>query len=348
METVKEGKAIIRLNTAKIVSKDMQVFYNPVMEFNRTISVLLLNALDKKNMQIGLPLAGSGIRGIRFLKELKKGKIKIISLNDYDKNAVKNIKSNMKQNKIKLTKKIMISNQDANLFLLNSHGFDFIDIDPFGTPNPFLDSAVRRISRGGILAITATDTGALSGTYIKACLRKYWALPSRTAEMHEIGLRILIRKCQFIGAQFDKALIPVFSYSRDHYMRVFFLCRKGKEKVDEVLKQHGKFENSGPMWLGKLWDERLVDRIVKKNKTEENSKFLKIIQGEAKIDVVGFYHIPSFIKKNKLKDTPKQEKIIDEIRKKGFKANETHFKDNSIRTDIPEKELVKIIGNFIK
>ncbi|MCU0373510.1 MAG: ATP-binding protein, partial [Ignavibacteria bacterium] len=42
-------------------------------------------------------------------------------------------------------------------------GFDYIDIDPFGSPCPFLDAAIKRLSRGGILAVTATDTSALAG-----------------------------------------------------------------------------------------------------------------------------------------------------------------------------------------
>jgi len=38
------------------------------MKLNRDIAVLLLNSADKEDMQIALPLAGSGIRGIRFLR----------------------------------------------------------------------------------------------------------------------------------------------------------------------------------------------------------------------------------------------------------------------------------------
>ena len=167
-----EEETKIKADTVDIVSKQMDVFYNPVMKFNRDISVLLLNSVSDKEMNIADMLAGSGIRSIRFLLELNKNKIKNIFINDHSKDAIKNIKNNLKLNKIK-NKKIIISNSDANLFLLNSMGFDYIDIDPFGTPNMFLDSAVKRISRNGIIAITATDTSALCGTYPKACLRKY-------------------------------------------------------------------------------------------------------------------------------------------------------------------------------
>ncbi|MBR9699959.1 hypothetical protein GOV09_05870 [Candidatus Woesearchaeota archaeon] len=332
---ITEGKATLAVKTQKIVSKEMNVFYNPVMAFNRDISILLLNALKKKDFQIGLPLAGSGIRGIRFLREVKG--IKNIWFNDHDKKATLSIKKNLKLNNIKA--KFSISNEDANLFLLKSAGFDYIDIDPFGSPNAFLDSSVRRISRNGILGITATDTSALCGTYVKACRRKYWANPLRNETMHEIGIRILIRKVQLIGAQYEKALIPILSYSKDHYMRVFFLCEKGKSKVDPVLKQHDMFGESGPLWEGKLWDEKLVRKMHKISP----SRFLKTILDESKIHTIGFYHLPSVAKRHKLGSLPRQDAVMKAIKKKGHKVSETHFMENSIRSTVAEKDLVRII-----
>ena len=348
MGIIHEGKIKLNVNAAKIVSKDMGVFYNPVMELNRTITILLLNCIEKKNMQIALPLSGSGVRGIRFLKELKKGKIKNISFNDYDTSAINSIKKNLGINKIRKSSKIIISNTDANLFMLNSCGFDYIDLDPFGSPNPFLDSSVTRLSRGGVFGVTATDTSALSGTYFKACVRKYWARPLRNEIMHEIGLRILIRKCQLIGAQFDKALIPIYSYSKDHYMRVFFYCEKGKTKVDGILKQHGMFCDAGPLWIGKMWDEKLADKMYKEYEKEggccaELLKFLRIIKDESKINTIGFYDIPSFAKKLSLKDIPKQELLMSALKSKKYKVSLTHFKMNSIKSDIPREELIKLI-----
>jgi len=331
--SILEGKAKINVKQAKVISKEMDVFYNPLMELNRTLSILLLNSVKNKDMQIALPLSGSGIRGIRFLKELKKGKIKSISLNDYDKKAISSIKKNLKLNNVKG----IISNEDANLFLLKSKGFDYIDVDPFGTPNPYLDASIKRISRKGILAITATDTSALSGTFPNACKRKYWAIPLRNEIMHEIGIRILIRKCQLIASQFDKALTPILSYSKGHYMRIFLKCEKGKSKVDLILKKHGPFLNAGPMWLGKLWDTSLVKKMAKEN------NFLKTISEESKINTIGFYHIPSLNKKHKIKAAMKQEDIIKKIKKKNYQVSKTHFKENSLRSNIPEKELIKIL-----
>ena len=72
---IEEGKAKIKIEIPEKISKEMEVFYNPVMKHNRGISVLLLNCINLEDMQIALPLSGTGIRGIRFLLELNKNKI---------------------------------------------------------------------------------------------------------------------------------------------------------------------------------------------------------------------------------------------------------------------------------
>jgi len=338
-EIINEGKASIRIKKASKISKEMDVFYNPVMKINRDISVLLLDAVDNKNMQIALPLAGSGIRGMRFLKELKKDKIKSLNFNDYSSKAVKSIKNSLKLNKLNNNKKIQISNNDANLFLLNSKGFDYIDVDPFGSSNSYLESAIKRISRNGILAVTNTDTAALTGTYPKACVRKYWSSNKKNYLMHETGLRILIRKVQLVSMQYEKALFPVFSYFKDHYFRIFFRCIKGKKLCDEVALEHSMFNDVGPLWLGNLWDSKLVNSmygaLLKNNNDNELIKFLKIIKEESRINAVGFFDTHG----SGSRETMKKAELIKRIKKKGFKASNTHFSGTGIRTDIDYKRI---------
>jgi tRNA (guanine26-N2/guanine27-N2)-dimethyltransferase len=366
-EIINEGLSKLKVaKKAAIVSKQMDVFYNPIMSTNRDISILLLNSINKSNLQVADPLAASGIRSIRFAKELKNGKLSSIYLNDFDKKSVDSIISNLKLNKIRyITQKnnckksinndkktcdVFVNNKDANLFLLNSTGFDYIDIDPFGSPNQFLDSAIRRLAREGTLAVTATDTSALCGTYINACKRKYWATPRKGSIMHETGLRILIRKVQLVAAQYEKALTPIFSYSKDHYMRIFFNCAKGKSKADKILNEHNLFENIGPMWTGQLWDKKLCSQMhenaVKNkifNKNIELIRFLKTIKEESKIDSLGFYDIHDICSKYKIKNMTTKEEIILKIKKTGYNASNTHFLGHGIRSDMGIIKLIKII-----
>ena len=73
-------------------TKKQEVFYNPLMKSNRNLSIVLLNSISNKEMGLALPLAGSGIRGLRFLKELKKGKLNHLYLNDRKETFEKTIK----------------------------------------------------------------------------------------------------------------------------------------------------------------------------------------------------------------------------------------------------------------
>ncbi|MGM5481890.1 MAG: hypothetical protein ACQESF_00365 [Nanobdellota archaeon] len=341
---ITEGETPLQVTKGKI-SKRLPVFYNPVMKLNRDLSILLINSIEMDDLIVGLPLAGTGARGIRLLKETKKGKIREVYFNDKNPEAIKIIKDNLELNYLEAK----ISQMDANEFLLQSKGFDYIDIDPFGTPNPFLDAAIKRLSRCGILAVTATDTSALCGTYKKVCRRNYWAEPTRTELMHEAGLRILIRKVQLIGAQYERALTPVFSYSKEHYMRVFFKSKKSKKKADDIIKQHSTIKDiegnkAGPIWTGKLNDNELVAEMSKNNKSEENLKFLSLIKRESEVDTLFFYDVHTIKKREKIKTEKKKKDLLREIQKQGFSASDTHFLGTAIKTDMPYEKFIKLLN----
>ncbi|MEM4756099.1 MAG: hypothetical protein QW594_03120, partial [Candidatus Woesearchaeota archaeon] len=236
-QTFVEGKASVAIQIPTTISKKMPVFYNPSMALNRTLSILVLEALEKTQMKAALALEGSGIRAVRMLLELPEEKIKELYINDISQRAIEKIHEHLILNGIK--NKARVSRKDASVFLLEHKPFSYIDLDPFGSPNPYLDAACKAITHQGVLSITATDTAALTGTYPKTCLRKYWAQPLRNAAMHEIGLRILIRKVQLIGVQYEKALLPILSYSKDHYYRIFFEARHGKQACDALVQDHG-------------------------------------------------------------------------------------------------------------
>jgi len=367
--TIIEGKAKIRISSSTKISRKMPVFYNPAMKLNRDVSVLLLKSIKNNRLKIADPLAASGVRSIRFLLELNKSKIKEILVNDASAAATTNIKNNLKLNKLNKNKKVVVANEEANVFLLKNKFFDYIDLDPFGTPVGFLDAAVKSLSKNAILAVTATDTAALSGSAPKACVRKYWAVSLKNFLMHEIGLRILIRRIQLAAASNEKALTPVYSYSKLHYMRVFFKCSYKIKDVDEILKRHNyisycnnclttatvitnlnnkscsscKRETiiAGPMWTSELFDAKLATLVYKNNSDENNESFLKTIAEEAKVSSFGFYDTHVLSKKLKLQP-PKLEAVMRELKKRGYKASRTHFSSSGIRTNASSSEVIKV------
>ncbi len=355
----------IKINVAKSnkISASMPVFYNPQMESNRSVSILLLNSLAKKKMNIALPLAGSGIRALRFLAELKKDTINHIFVNDKKENFKKTFQKNLTLNTLS-SSKISIHNDEASLFLLNQINntkprgfcgyFDYIDIDPFGSPNPFLSAAVARISRGGIIAVTATDTSALSGTYPKATKRKYQARIQKNHMMHEMGLRILIRKIQLQGIQFNKALTPILAYYKDHYVRIYFESQNGKQKSDTLLAQHqfllfnpktlefeiskqnckDGYQTNGPMWVGSLHDKKLLKKMSKASKDKDEKAFLTILEKE--LDTTGFYDLHVLEKKYK-KPMGTMPSVLLKV-----KGTRTHFSPTGFKT---EKNIKKIVSS---
>ncbi len=356
--------------------KKMEVFYNPVMISNRNIAILLLNSLPQSEMCIADPLAGSGVRSLRFLKELKPGKISRLAVNDLKPGFPKLFETHLKLNKIskvKLKDQLRIGNEDAEKFLLSQHQddfcgyFDYIDLDPFGSPNPFLSAGVEKLKRGGILAVTATDTAALTGTYPRATQRKYWATPLRNYLMHEIGLRILIRRIQLQGVQFEKALFPILAYQKEHYFRVYLQNNKGKGDCDELLKQHQYFlfcqnclnfkiskfnkENcscgkefffAGPLWTGKLNDSQLLGKMLEQNSFPEEEKFLHWLRDESYSEQIGFYDLHEIARKLKI-NPPKIELAL-----KKLKGVRTHFSLTGIKSNLNPLQVTSAIKNMEK
>ncbi len=366
-EIIMEGKAKIRIRGDDKITRKMPVFYNPAMKLNRDISVLLLKSSQTNHLKIADPLAASGVRAVRFIKELEKSKVDKVYVNDGSAAAAASVRENLKLNKVS-GRKAVASNEEANIFLLKNKPFDYVDIDPFGTPVVFLDSAVKSLSRSGILAVTATDTAALSGTSPRACLRKYWAVPLKNHLMHELGLRILARRVQLAAASHEKALVPIYSYSMLHYMRVFFRCSSKSNDVDAVLSNHKQISYCGNcfsvelpakescskcksrktavagfMWTGKLWDAKLAELIYKNNKDGSDAAFLRTISEEAKTPSLGFYDTHVFSSRLGI-HVPKLESVISALKMQGFAASRTHFSGNGIRTDAP----VSVFGKIIK
>jgi tRNA (guanine26-N2/guanine27-N2)-dimethyltransferase len=191
---------------SKITAKN-PAFFNPVQVTNRDISVLLAACLLKKDAAVLDLLSATGVRAIRFAKEVG---LRNVFANDANPTAAKLIRKNAAHNKVKLK----VFNLRAHELLARKYQlnkkiyFDYIDIDPFGTPVPFLDAAVKAlVPNGGILAVTATDTANLCGVNVNACRRIYQSTPMHNELMHEIGIRILLKKVIEAGAQVNAHVV---------------------------------------------------------------------------------------------------------------------------------------------
>jgi tRNA (guanine26-N2/guanine27-N2)-dimethyltransferase len=373
MRTVQEGRAKILVpEIREVVSSDMPVFYNPRMRVNRDLAVLGLEYLCRKldrELMVADPLAASGIRGIRFILETS-GKVRVFS-NDINRKAVEIMRENFRLNNIP-EDRYVICEEDANFFLRKSwgFGFDYVDLDPFGTPVPFVESVALSMKRGGILSLTATDTAPLSGTYPKTCLRRYGSRPLRNEFKHEVGIRILIKKVIELAAQHDIALIPIFAYSHLHYFKLFFIKDRGADITGSLIQKFGyllycfncmnrepvldpfelkercpvcgfKFSLGGPMWLGDLWDPEFTnflseEALKREDISKETKRILKLIKEEARLQTVGFYVVSKLCEKLSIPQQPPIREAVGIL-----EGVRTHFEGDGVRTELSHREVLK-------
>ncbi|MFH1432171.1 MAG: tRNA (guanine(10)-N(2))-dimethyltransferase [archaeon] len=359
---VTEGKANVEIIEGKMTKKDA-VFFNPEMKFNRDISVACLRVFRKmttEKMVICDVLSGSGVRGIRYMLEVPD--IELAILNDLNPTAVEIIKRNLDINKVK---NAVIEKMDSNVLLsLNKNKFNFIDIDPFGSPAPFIDNAGRAVRHGGFLGVTATDLGPLAGTYPKTCLRRYGAKPIKTDIMHETGVRILAGHIIRTLSKHDKGFMPLLCFSSQHYYRIFGAVKKSRSFADKMLDEVGfllychncgrmeyshhncgrcgcgeEYDYAGPLYTGNLYDADLVDKIESADSIME--KFIEILKEESKVDAM-LYDIHEICSRNKI-DTMKRDTIINRLKESGYKASKSIFGGLKIRTDAPIGTIVEAI-----
>lgn len=359
------------------------VFYNPIMELNRDIAVLALQAYQRilrRELSVCEPLAGCGIRGIRFAEEVEG--VKNVVVNDINVKAFQLASYNVQLNG--LSKRVTVKNKDAN-FLLSSYGaprkrFDVIDIDPFGSPVPYLDSAIRALRNGGLLALTATDMAPLCGVHPKACIRKYGGKPLRTEYCHELAVRLLAGRLATTAAKYDIGVNIVFSHCTDHYIRVYAIIKHGAKKADENLKNMGyifhcfkcfhreakkglfiayasgkciecgsKMNVAGPLWLGKIFDGQFC-RLMEKETVQKNfnpksmkriRKILSLIIEEAEAPVT--YYVLDNLCHSLALPVPQVRKAVQALKEKGFQAFLTHFNPKGIKSNVSAKEIKELL-----
>lgn len=336
-------------------SKDKVPFYNPSMELNRDLSIIVgqwLINYNKNQIKFLDGLSASGIRGIRFANELN-GDFEVTA-NDWDPEAYNLIKKNIDKLKLK-----NINAQNCNLnSLLSESRFDYIDIDPFGSPVYFIDSAIRSINNFGIIACTATDTATLCGSYPKVCLRRYGAIPFHSIVMKEIGLRILIGFVCRTAGLYNKGIKPLICYSTDHYFRAYIQIINGVSRANISTKNYSTIKSNvqigiektkndiGPLWNGKLQDKMIIKELrtllfeKKVNTKNESWKLLDLLEDEA--DFPNYFYTTDGLASNLKKSPPKMKYVFDKLKNDNYEVCKTHFSLTGFKTNAPLKEIEKL------
>ena len=136
-------------------------------------------------------------------------------------------------------------NTDAKLFFLELRRqeifLDFIDIDPYGTPEPYLHNAFLTFEKNAVIAVTATDMPVITGKFPEKAYRLY-QIPNykivNRSYCHELGLRMLIAYIQREALFYKLPVVPLLSYYCDHYVRVF-MHHDTTFTIDKIIQSHG-------------------------------------------------------------------------------------------------------------
>jgi tRNA (guanine26-N2/guanine27-N2)-dimethyltransferase len=224
-----------------------------------------------------------------------------------------------------------------------------VDIDPYGTPTPFVPAALEALRPGGVLAVTATDMMVLAGVQKGACERRYGARPVRGRLSPEGGLRILLAYLAREARSRDRSIRPLLCYARDHHVRVFAEVGATSDRPDPdpvravdpadwtgpSLGDRGPY---GPLWLGPLFDEQLVKTLAvpaAAARPSETAGFVERLREETGADYPFYYESNRLARELHLSAPPGILPLIGALKERGFRAARTHVRPEGVRTDAP-------------
>ncbi|NWY99047.1 TRM1 dimethyltransferase, partial [Loxia curvirostra] len=176
-------------------------------------------------------LAASGLRSVRFAREVPG--LGAIVASDCSPRATELMERNVARNGVGdlVTPRLA----DARMLMYQSKAqrepFDVIDLDPYGSPAPFLDAAVQAVSEGGLLCVTCTDMAVMAGNSAETCYSKYGAVSLKGKFCHEMALRIVLHSLDLRANCYQRFVVPLLSVSADFYVRVFVRVFTGQAKV---------------------------------------------------------------------------------------------------------------------
>jgi tRNA (guanine26-N2/guanine27-N2)-dimethyltransferase len=332
----------------------------------RDISIAFIRALALNKPALLDSTSATGIRGIRYSKE---SGISNLTLLDVNKKAATNTRKNLKTNKVKAK----ILNVDLQDFVRGyEKKFNIIDLDPFGSPTPYIHDLLKISEDGTILMITATDTAVLCGAHSAACVKQYGSLPLHNELCKEVGIRILISYLIRKSAEFNFGITVMLSISDMHYMRVFIRLDKGAKKAYDSMvstgfgsycnkcsafsfaagiapKLEAKCNNCGygmqqfgPVFLGKLNDKVLLKKILDIGLGDEQSeKTVKLLYDE--YETPFFYSLPKITRHLGISSVP-YESVCKKLYEKGYTCSHTLFDINGLKTNAPIDKLSKAVA----
>ncbi len=360
--------------------KKIPAFFNPRGKLVREVSIVCYKAyaklIGKSELTFADSMAGVGARGLRIAAEIED--FSKVFLNDTNAAALSFAKKSCTING--LQEKCFFSVKEACTFLLSreqnaGERFDVVDVDPFGTPAPFIDCAIRATRHRGLISLSATDSAVLCGVHPDVAIMKYQGRSLRTDYCHEIGIRLLFGALAFSAMKLEIGIEPLFSHHDQHYFRVYSKVKVGNKYARETYSQIGyvlhcfkcgargivQFKNTskegyesadlacircgnksvslgGPCWAGKIQSAEFASTCA---------MFSELTVFSPEPDIPLYYDLDYLSQKLKIR-TPPIGKVLEELCASGFKAGRTRLNPKAVRTDAPLEHLEKIVARLAR
>ncbi len=371
LEVIREGRTELYVPSQSLAGTPPAthpVFFNPAARTNRDISVAVA-AVTRPGTYLDV-LAAAGARGIRVANESNSKTH--VTLVDFSGPSLAVARKSIRRNR--LHERCVVVHEEANKFLVSRferpEKFDAIDLDPFGSPAPFVLAATMAAADGGVLSVTATDAAVLCGVYPAVSVRRYGALAVRSEFVHETGLRILLGYAARMGGVNDIGIEPIAAHSTLHYLRVLLRIKRGAARADESVGRLGyvtqcngcgwrasgpipldrcphcrlRVRSAGPLWTGKLVDEQIAfeaSGFCEEAGWKEAAAILRSLKGLD--DFPTFSYSPERVcSRLRIPSVPTRG-AIDALVGSGFSAARQPFEENGIKTSASYAEFVRAL-----
>ena len=245
----REGRTLCRLavdpaeaGSGPAAKGEGAIFHNPAMAGSRTRSVLLMQhaietgLLGDSTVYALDGLSASGLRARRWLNELPAdiaGRISA-TMSDMDPVALDWAMRCYEEFPPEHGEGELIAHLGDLRKTVLEHGRHWVDIDPYGSPLPFLDTAIQSLARRGVMEVSATDSAALTGSSKNALLRRYGARVRTDGLAHDSGLRVLLATVARAAARHERSVEPLMSIWESHHLRVSMCVVRGVEGANQV------------------------------------------------------------------------------------------------------------------
>nr|ABD96937.1 hypothetical protein [Tarenaya spinosa] len=238
-------------------------------------------------------LSASGLRALRYAREVE-GIGQVVALDNDQGNGIHGLytigifllkasveacRRNIKFNGSVVSSKVESHHTDARVYMLtHPKEFDMVDLDPYGSPSIFLDSAVQSVVDGGLLMCTATDMAVLCGGNGESHANRYkrYIVPVLSVQM-DFYVRVFVRVYTSASAMKNTPLKLSYVYqctgcdsfhlqtvgrSLPKNNSVRYLPAIGPVVPQDCIHCGKKYNMGGPIWSAPIHDQEWVASIL--------------------------------------------------------------------------------------